>query len=148
MSSTAPSSWPEPLAVLLTVGITFIGAANCYRQRIHMNMTVGTDLLPPRLRAASAVISELLMGVVALFMLVWGMKLVLATWGNSVDEFPWLSVGVTYLPIAISGAMMFLFVVERLTIGPPASTGGDAHVPRRLDRFPQRKFRWISQFCF
>ena len=123
------SSWPEPLAVLLTIGITFIGAANCYRQRIHMNMTVGTDLLPPRLRAASALISELLMGVMALFMLVWGIKLVLATWGNSVDEFPWLSVGVTYLPIAVSGAMMFLFVVERLTIGPPASRGGDAHVP-------------------
>jgi TRAP-type C4-dicarboxylate transport system permease small subunit len=123
------SSWPEPLAVLLTVGITFIGAANCYRQRIHMNMTVGTDLLPPRLRAASALISELLMGVMALFMLIWGIKLVMATWGNSVDEFPWLSVGVTYLPIAISGAMMFLFVVERLTIGPPASMGADAHVP-------------------
>src|SRR3954447_9991828 len=123
------ASWPEPLAVLLTIGITFIGAANCYRQRIHMNMTVGTDLLPPRLRAVSAVISELLMGVMALFMLVWGMKLVMTTWGNSVDEFPWLSVAVTYLPIAVSGAMMFLFVVERLTIGPPASTGGDAHLP-------------------
>src|SRR5215217_1170851 len=122
------ASWPEPLAVLLTVGITFIGAANCYRQRIHMNMTVGTDLLPPRLRAASAVISELLMGVVALFMLIWGMKLVLATWGNSVDEFPWLSVGITYLPIAISGAMMLLFVIERLIIGPPPR-GGDPHVP-------------------
>ena len=127
LNSTA--SWPEPLAVLLTVGITFIGAANCYRQRIHMNMTVGTDLLPPRWRAASAVISELLMGVMALFMLIWGMKLALTTWGNSVDEFPWLSVGVTYLPIAVSGAMMFLFVVERLTIGAPASTGGDAHLP-------------------
>jgi TRAP-type C4-dicarboxylate transport system permease small subunit len=122
------ASWPEPLAVLLTVGITFIGAANCYRQRIHMNMTVGTDLLPPPLRAASAVISELLMGVMAVFMLVWGMKLVLATWGNSVDEFPWLSVGVTYLPIVISGAMMLLFVIERLTIGPPPSSGGDPHV--------------------
>jgi TRAP-type C4-dicarboxylate transport system permease small subunit len=123
------SSWPEPLAVLLTVGITFIGAANCYRQRIHMNMTVGTDLLPPRLRAASAVISELLMGVIAVFMMVWGMKLALATWGNSVDEFPWLSVGVTYLPIAISGAMMLLFVIERLTIGPPPSSGEDPHLP-------------------
>src|SRR3954454_22498117 len=89
------ASWPEPLAVLLTIGITFIGAANCYRQRIHMNMTVGTDLLPPRLRAVSAVISELLMGVMALFMLVRGMKLVMTTWGNSVNEFPWLSVGVT-----------------------------------------------------
>jgi TRAP-type C4-dicarboxylate transport system permease small subunit len=94
-----------------------------------MNMTVGTDLLPPRLRAASAVLSEVLMGVVALFMLLWGIKLVMATWGNSVDEFPWLSVGVTYMPIAVSGAMMFLFVVERLTIGPPVSSGGDAHVP-------------------
>src|SRR3954447_8816973 len=123
------ASWPEPMAVLLTVGITFIGAANCYRQRIHMNMTVGTDLLPPRLRATAAVISELLMGVMAVFMLVWGLKLAQATWGNSVDEFPWLSVGVTYLPIAVSGAMMFLFVVERLTIGPPASRGGDAPVP-------------------
>ncbi|MBR1149245.1 TRAP transporter small permease [Bradyrhizobium sp. JYMT SZCCT0428] len=123
------SSWPEPLAVLLTVGITFIGAANCYRQRIHMNMTVGTDLLPPRLRPAAAVISELLMGAVAVFMLVWGMKLALATWGNSVDEFPWLSVGVTYLPIPISGAMMLLFVIERLTIGPPPSSGGHPHVP-------------------
>jgi TRAP-type C4-dicarboxylate transport system permease small subunit len=60
---------------------------------------------------------------------VWGIKLVLATWGNSVDEFPWLSVGVTYLPIAVSGAMMLLFVIERLTIGPPTSTGGDAHLP-------------------
>ena len=42
MNSAA--SWPEPMAVLLTVGMTFIGAANCYRQRIHMNMTIGTDL--------------------------------------------------------------------------------------------------------
>ena len=39
------SSWPEPMAVLLTVAITFIGSANCYRQRIHMNMTVGTDIV-------------------------------------------------------------------------------------------------------
>jgi len=123
------ASWPEPLAVLLTVAVTFIGAANCYRQRIHMNMTVGTDLLPPRARAAAVFISELLMGVVALFMMIWGMKLAIATWGNSVDEFPKVSVGITYLPIPISGAMMFLFVVERLTIGPPPQDGSDAHVP-------------------
>ena len=123
------SSWPEPLAVLLTVGITFIGSANCYRQRIHMNMTVGTDLLPPRLRIASLFLSEVLMGVIAIFMVVWGLRLVHTTWENSVDEFPWLSVGITYLPIVVSGAMMLLFVVERLTIGPPPRDGSDAHVP-------------------
>ena len=123
------ASWPEPLAVLLTIAVTFIGAANCYRQRIHMNMTVGTNLLSPRLRVGAAFVSELLMAVVALFMVIWGMKLVLATWENSVDEFPWLSVGITYLPIPVAGFMMFLFVVERLTIGPPPQDGSDAHVP-------------------
>jgi TRAP-type C4-dicarboxylate transport system permease small subunit len=71
----------------------------------------------------------LLMGLIALFMIVWGLKLVQTTWDNSVDEFPWMSVGLTYLPIVVSGAMMFLFVVERLTIGPPPADGSDAHVP-------------------
>jgi len=123
------ASWPEPLAVLLTIAVTFIGAANCYRQRIHMNMTVGTNLLTPRLRDGAAFIAELLMAAMALFMVIWGMKLVLATWGNSVDEFPFLSVGITYLPIPVSGAMMLLFVVERLTIGPPPADGSDAHIP-------------------
>src|SRR5207302_10478598 len=89
------ASWPEPLCVLLTVAITFIGSANCYRQRIHMDMTVGTDLLPPPLRRASLYLSEILMGVMALFMVVWGLRLVHTTWRNSVDEFQWLSVGIT-----------------------------------------------------
>jgi TRAP-type C4-dicarboxylate transport system permease small subunit len=123
------ASWPEPLAVLLTIAVTFIGAANCYRQRIHMNMTVGTNLLSPRLRVGAAFIAELLMAAMALFMVIWGTKLVLATWGNSVDEFPWLSVGITYMPIPVSGAMMLLYVIERLTIGPPPADGSDAHVP-------------------
>jgi TRAP-type C4-dicarboxylate transport system permease small subunit len=123
------ASWPEPLAVLLTVGITFIGSANCYRQRIHMNMTVGTNLLSARFKVGAAFVSELLMGVMALFMVIWGLRLVHATWGNSVDEFPWLSVGITYLPIPISGAMMLLFVIERITIGPPPQDGSDAHIP-------------------
>jgi TRAP-type C4-dicarboxylate transport system permease small subunit len=126
MNSAA--SWPEPMAVLLTVGMTFIGAANCYRQRIHMNMTVGTDLLPPRLRPVAAFISELLMGAMGIFMAIWGMKLVNATWGNSVDEFPALSVGITYLPIVVGGAMMVLYVIERLTIGPPPRDGSDSHI--------------------
>ena len=49
------ASWPEPLAVLLTVLVTFLGAAACYRQGLHMNMTVGTDRLPVPLRRAAAV---------------------------------------------------------------------------------------------
>ena len=54
-------------------------------------------------------------------MVVWGVGLVGTTWHQSIAEFPALSVGVTYLPIPIGGAITLLFVVERLLIGPPAA---------------------------
>ena len=126
------SSWPEPLAVLLILVVTFLGAAPCYRLGLHMNMTVGTDRLPPAVRAWSQVLSEVCMGAMAVFMMVYGVKLAQATWGNSVDEFPWLSVGLTYLPIPIGGAAMLLFVIERLWLGAPP-----AH---RLDDEPAVNF--------
>src|SRR4051794_23767 len=41
------ASWPEPTAVLLTIWLTFFGAAACYRLRLHMKVSVGVDMLPP-----------------------------------------------------------------------------------------------------
>ena len=49
------ASWPEPTAVLLTIVLTFFGAAACYRLGIHMTVTVGVDLLPKRGRKACAI---------------------------------------------------------------------------------------------
>jgi TRAP-type C4-dicarboxylate transport system permease small subunit len=60
-----------------------------------------------------------------LVMTYYGVKLVATTWYNTVDAFPWLSVGVTYLPIPLGGAILFLFVVERITLGRPQ----DANAP-------------------
>src|SRR6478752_7041575 len=81
------ASWPEPTAVLLTIWLTFFGAAACYRLGLHMNVTVGIDLLPPRLRRATDWLVEVLMGIISAFILVYGIKLVQATWGNSVADF-------------------------------------------------------------
>jgi TRAP-type C4-dicarboxylate transport system permease small subunit len=114
------ASWPEPMAVLLMIVLTFFGAAACYRVGLHMRVSFFVSLLPARLQRAIALLVELLMALVALFMVNWGVKLVIATWQNSVADFPALSVGVTYLPIPLGGAILFLFVVERLLIGPPA----------------------------
>ncbi|MFY9898634.1 MAG: TRAP transporter small permease [Xanthobacteraceae bacterium] len=112
------ASWPEPLAVLLMIVLTFIGAAACYRVGLHMRVGFFVSLLPGRLQRAIALLVELLMAAIALFMVDWGIKLVAATWQNSIPDFPSLSVGVTYLPIPIGGAILLLFVLERLTIGP------------------------------
>jgi TRAP-type C4-dicarboxylate transport system permease small subunit len=114
------ASWPEPTAVLLMIVLTFFGAAACYRVGLHMRMSFFASLLPPPGQRACAFLVELLMALIALFMVRWGIRLVAATWQNSVPDFPSLSVGVTYLPIPLVGAILLLFVIERLTIGPPA----------------------------
>jgi TRAP-type C4-dicarboxylate transport system permease small subunit len=125
MNSAA--SWPEPTAVLLTIVLTFFGAAACYRLGLHMNVTLAVDLLPAQMRRVTNVIVELLMALMALFMAFKGTGLVTATWHNTIADLPSLSVGVTYLPIPIGGVILLLFVIEHLTIGRPVDTVGDAH---------------------
>src|SRR5262245_46697497 len=97
MNSAA--SWPEPAAILLAIVLTFIGAAACYRVGSHMNVGVVVRALPQPWRRVVELLAEGLMGVISIFMVIWGMALVETTWPQSIAEFPFLSVGVTYLPI-------------------------------------------------
>lgn len=122
------ASWPETTAVLLTVVLTFFGAAACYRLGLHMNVTLVVNMLPDRLRRVADFIVELLMVVMALFMVVYGIRLCQATWYNTIAEFPFLSVGVVYSPIPLGGALTLLFIIEHLTIGRPAREA-DPHLP-------------------
>ncbi len=127
------ASWPEPTAVLLTIVLTFFGAAACYRLRLHMNVSFFADSFPGIWKKLARILSECLVGAMAVFMTVYGAKLVEATWNNTIADFPALSVGVTYLPIPIGGAILFLFVVERLILGPPFDTVPDAHAGVPVD---------------
>jgi TRAP-type C4-dicarboxylate transport system permease small subunit len=113
------ASWPEPLAILLTIVLTFVGAAAAYRFNLHMNVSYFADQLPPPWRKALDLLVQLLMALIATFMIVWGERLVEVTWHNSIADFPQLSVGVTYLPIPIGGACLLLFIVERILLGLP-----------------------------
>ena len=120
------ASWPEPAAVLLTIWLTFFGAAACYRLGIHMAVTVGVDLLPTATRKACAFIVEMFMIVIAGFMVMYGVRLCVATWNNTIADFPFLSVGLVYSPIPLSGALTLLFIIEHLTIGRPTDLALDS----------------------
>jgi TRAP-type C4-dicarboxylate transport system permease small subunit len=113
------ASWPEPTAVLLTIWLTFFGAAACYRLRFHMNVSFFVMLMSAPWQRFFNALAELAMAAMSIFMTVWGTKLVTATWNNSIADFPELSVGVTYLPIPLGGAILFLFVLERVLCGAP-----------------------------
>jgi TRAP-type C4-dicarboxylate transport system permease small subunit len=113
------ASWPEPMAVLLTIVLTFVGAAAAYRLNLHMNVSYFADQLPARWRRLLDLVVQLLMGLIATFMIVWGARLVEVTWYNTIADFPFLSVGVTYLPIPVGGACLLLFIIERIFLGAP-----------------------------
>jgi TRAP-type C4-dicarboxylate transport system permease small subunit len=113
------ASWPEPLAILLTIVLTFIGAAAAYRLNLHMSICYFADKLPPVPRRLLEIVVQLLMAMIALFMVIWGEKLVEVTWHNTIADFPFLSVGITYLPIPVGGVCLLLFIIERIFLGAP-----------------------------
>jgi TRAP-type C4-dicarboxylate transport system permease small subunit len=113
------ASWPEPMAILLTIVLTFIGGAACYRADSHMRVSILLRALSRPWRRLAEPLAEALTALLSLFMVVWGARLVVATWHQSIAEFPQLAVGVTYLPIPIGGTITLLFVIERLLIGRP-----------------------------
>src|SRR6201999_680473 len=97
------ASWPEPMAILLTIVLTFFGAAAGYRLNLHMSVSYFAGKLPQPWRRLVDIIVQLLMALIASFMIIWGERLVEVTWHNSIADFPSLSVGVTYLPIPLGG---------------------------------------------
>jgi TRAP-type C4-dicarboxylate transport system permease small subunit len=94
-----------------------------------MNVSFFADMLPARFRILLDLGVQLLMALVAAFMIVWGGRLVEVTWHNSIPDFPFLSVGVTYLPIPVGGVCLLLFIIERILIGaPPEPASHNAEV--------------------
>jgi TRAP-type C4-dicarboxylate transport system permease small subunit len=127
------SSWPEPAAILLSIVLTFFGAAACYRIGLHMRVSFVRDHLPDLAQRAVDLLAELLMGAMGIFMAVWGQRLCAVTWNQSIADFPALSVGVTYLPIPLGGICLLLFVIERLLIGRPPAGIGESHAATAFD---------------
>jgi TRAP-type C4-dicarboxylate transport system permease small subunit len=107
------ASWPEPMAVLLS----FFSAVVCYREYLHIAVGIIPAALTGLPRLVLGVFVELLMLGANLFMFWFGIKLVQATWNQTIAEFPSISAGISYLPIPIAGAITALFVIERILKG-------------------------------
>ncbi len=110
-------SWPEPMAVLLMIWFSFLSAAICYRENLHIAVGVLPSLLAGAPRILLGWFVELCMFAISIFMLYYGVKLVHTTWFQSIAEFPLVSTGMSYLPVPIGGAIITLFAIERLWTG-------------------------------
>jgi TRAP-type C4-dicarboxylate transport system permease small subunit len=105
------------MAILLMIWLSFLSAIVCYREYLHIGVGILPGLLSGKHRIILGIFIELCMLFTNLFMLWYGIRLVHATWHQSIAEFPLFSVGASYLPVPIGGAITALFVIERLITG-------------------------------
>jgi TRAP-type C4-dicarboxylate transport system permease small subunit len=111
------SSWPEPMAVLIMIWISFMSAVVCYREYLHIGVGLVPSVLTGLPRALLGFAIEIGMLVTNLFLLWYGINLIMVTWYQSIAEFPGVSVGVSYLPVPVGGLITTLFVIERIWTG-------------------------------
>jgi TRAP-type C4-dicarboxylate transport system permease small subunit len=124
------SSWPEPMAVLLMIWFSLLSAAVCYREGLHIGVSILPNALSGWRRIALGWVVELLMAGTNLFILVYGIRLVRTTWHQVIADFPIVSTGVSYLPVPLGGAIILLFVIERLWRGTIFATPADGALSR------------------
>ena len=108
------ASWPEPIATLLMIIMSFFAAIVCYREYLHIGVGVLPTFLTGPWRQALGWLLEICMLTTNLFMVVCGIRLVEATWFQWIPELPAMSVGLSYAPIPICGAVTILFIIERM----------------------------------
>jgi TRAP-type C4-dicarboxylate transport system permease small subunit len=107
------ASWPEPIAVLLMIVLSFLSAVVCYREHLHIGVGVLPTFFEEPAKSVLGWLIEICMLATNVFMLVWGLKLVQTTWHQSIAELPAITAGMAYLPIPVGGALTALFVIER-----------------------------------
>ena len=115
-------SWPEPAAAIMMVTFSFLGGAAVYRAKVHVAVEALLNAVSGQYQRMMLWGVDACMIATALFMLYYGAHLCYMLWNQSIAEFPGLSVGVTYLPIPIAGALTLLFIIEKIWLGEPPKT--------------------------
>lgn len=111
------SQWPEPVAILLMMVFTFVGAACAYRAGGHIAVQMITERLPASLQALLAHLVNVLMAIASIFVAWYGVLLCIGTWNQTIAEVPWLPVGIEYASLPFGSMMTLLFVIERMMFG-------------------------------
>ena len=117
-----PQSWPEPASVVMMVMFSFVGGAAVYRANVHVAVEALLNAVSPAHKRLMLIGVDLCMAATALFMTAYVAHLCQITWNQSMAECPGLPVGVVYMPIPIGGFLTFLFLIERVWVGPPPAT--------------------------
>ena len=106
-------TWAERLALLLILVVSLPIAAVGLRENFHLGITLVVDRLPARVRYWIEILNVVALGSFGAAMAWFSWELVSGTWNRAI---PLLGVpqAVQYLPLVLCGALIALFMLERL----------------------------------
>ena len=116
--------WSEEFTIsVLFLYAGFLGAAPAYRDRMHIGITILLMRMGAGLRGGFYRVIDGTVGLFAGAMVMYGGMLAWRFRGQILPA-TGISVGLSYLPVSLSGLVLLLFVVEKL-MGDPGGAGGD-----------------------
>ena len=109
-------SWTEPLALVFIASTAMLGAAVGVRRETHFNFPLLAESAPPLVRAVCKALARLAMIALGAGLATFGTILMSDAADVSMAGAP-LPVGLRFAPVALGGALIALFGIERLITG-------------------------------
>ncbi len=108
-------SWTEPVALLMMSTTMMLGAAVCVRSEAHFGFYILTESSSPPVSKALRFTARSIVAVIGLVLATYGARLMVDSWWFNMAGVS-LPQGVSYLPMAVGGAAMVLFALERIVL--------------------------------
>jgi len=105
-----PLAWSEELARFSFVWVSFFGASALMRMREHINVTVFTDNVPPRVRSACVILANLCVLFCIYFFVVGGVALATNEW-SQLSPTMQVPMGYVYVAIPLAASLMGVWVL-------------------------------------
>jgi TRAP-type C4-dicarboxylate transport system permease small subunit len=107
--------WTEPVALLLLNTAMSLGAGAGVRLRSHFGFFMLAHAAPPTIARALDVFAIVVVAALGAVIAAWGAELLVDGWGIAMAGTR-LPQSAPYLPLAIGGALMCVFALERLVL--------------------------------
>ncbi len=105
--------WVEEFSVTAIMWVGLLGAAAAVWTGDHMRLKILTQKIPERFGVVVEILIDVAIGYFAFFLLSNGLLLTEATWTSQMSTIP-LPIGITYLILPVSAALMILFAFFRV----------------------------------
>lgn len=109
------NSWTEVTANLIMSWFIFLGAAVGVREKYHLGFDVLVYFLPQGSKKVLRTISDLVVLGFAVGMVIYGITLMQLQWTEKMPSLG-ISGAFRYLPLAVGGALIALFSLERIVL--------------------------------